>query len=163
IVAHGLRRDPASGTEQRQPINSPLDYLIDWTGTRPRTKTEAHAVAARRRDKPWPIDDFFDIERGSTRDIFEDLTISEADWNNLLGLSPALVTSATPLTDLNGQSQRLSKRGARTKAKEQMYATWYARVSKYRRKEDGKRRNRIEIATKIADDPTAADPTNGRP
>src|SRR5262249_52938519 len=68
IVAHGLRRDPASGTEQRQPINSPLDYLIDWTGTRPRTKTEAHAVAARRRDKPWPIDDFFDIERGSTRD-----------------------------------------------------------------------------------------------
>jgi hypothetical protein len=73
IATYGLRRDPENGAEQRQLVNSPLDYLIDWTGTRPRTKAEDHAVAARRRDKQWPIDDFFDIERGSTTDIFEDL------------------------------------------------------------------------------------------
>jgi hypothetical protein len=83
IVAYGLRvsSDGGQKIEDRIAITSPLDYIINWIGTRPRVGD--NAVAAHRRERRRPIEAFFDIERGSSTDVFEDLTIAKPDWERL--------------------------------------------------------------------------------
>ena len=88
ITTFGLRWQEKNGqrVRLREPIQSPLDYPIDWIGTNPARR--GHSVAARRRlPLRSPIEKFFfgdsDDCLMSEDDIFEDLTISREEWERL--------------------------------------------------------------------------------